>query len=60
MKRLLVLALSVVVVLPALADDTKKDATKKAPAFHKVSFKKALDMAKKDSKIVMLDFYTNW
>jgi thiol:disulfide interchange protein len=60
MKRLLALALTMVVVLPALADDTKKDATKKSPVFHKVNFKKALDMAKKDKKVVMIDFYTDW
>jgi thiol:disulfide interchange protein len=61
MKRLMVLVMPLVVLaLPVFADDTKKDATKKAAVFHDISYKQALEMAKKEKKVVMIDFYTDW
>jgi thiol:disulfide interchange protein len=47
----------------AKEDATKKDATKKdateKPVFHDITLKMALAKAKKEKKIIMLDFYTD-
>jgi thiol:disulfide interchange protein len=61
-KLVLVLALFCAAAA-VLADDTKKDATKKdakeKPVFHDITLKTALAKAKKEKKIIMLDFYTD-
>jgi thiol:disulfide interchange protein len=65
MKHLLIVALAVCVVLPAVGDekktaDVKNDATKTTSAFKQLDFDKAVALAKKEKKIVMIDFYTDW
>jgi thiol:disulfide interchange protein len=64
MKRAAVLVLALC-VLPVLAEDKKdsKDSDKepaKATAFQKLSYDKALEKAKADKKLVMIDFYADW
>jgi thiol:disulfide interchange protein len=66
-KLVLVLALFFAAAA-VMADDTKKDSAKKdatkkdateKPVFHDITLKKALAKAKKEKKIIMLDFYTD-
>lgn len=61
MKRafaFLSLLVAVALVLPVcLADDTKAS---KIKAFQKLGFEEALAKAKKDDKVVMVDFYATW
>jgi thiol:disulfide interchange protein len=64
MIRSLVLALSFVLVAPVLADEkTSPKADPKEPAktvFQKLSHDKAIEKAKADKKVVMIDFYADW
>ena len=57
MMRLLVASFCVALVLPVAAEDPK-DPTK--TAFQKLSFEKAIEKAKTEKKIVMVDFYADW
>src|SRR5262249_39940174 len=63
MKRALVLAL-VLIVVPGLAEEKKDKSDSKEPAkltaFQKLNYEKALEKAKSDKKIVMIDFYADW
>lgn len=61
MKHALVLFLALGIVLPALADDKKdtKEPTKLA-AFQKLDYDKAIEKAKSDKKVVMIDFTATW
>jgi thioredoxin 1 len=64
MVRLLALAL-IIAVSPVLADDAKKDETSKdaaksSPIFHKITFKEAVEKAKKEKKVVMVAFCPAW
>src|SRR5436190_18374367 len=57
MKTLLAAAL-VCFVLPVLAEDKKEP--KKPTGFQNLSYEKAIEAAKKEKKIVMVDFSTSW
>jgi len=63
MKHALVFALALGVVLPVLAEEKDKKDTKeptKLTAFQKLNYEKAIEKAKADKKIVMIDFYADW
>ncbi len=60
MKRVLFLALALVVV-PAIAEEKKEPAKEASKsAFQKLALDKAIEKAKSDKKIVMVDFYADW
>jgi len=64
MKHLLVLVLAIVVVPVACRGDEKDKKDTKEPAkltaFQKLNYDKAIEKAKSDKKIVMIDFYADW
>jgi len=63
MKHALVFALAFGVAIPVLAEEKDKKDTKEAAkltAFQNLNYEKALDKAKSDKKIVMIDFTADW
>jgi len=62
MKRLLPALLFVALVAPATAEDKKepKKEDVKQEVFRGLNYEKALEAAKKEKKLVMLDFTTTW
>jgi thiol:disulfide interchange protein len=61
MLRLLVLSLALSLAVPAFADTKPEKADPKEPAgFQSLTYEKAIEKAKADKKIVMIDFYANW
>jgi len=59
MKRLLLAVLAVAVASCASADDPKTEPNKET-AFRALSFDKAVEAAKKEDKVVFIDFYATW
>src|SRR3954464_12306676 len=63
MKQLLVLALTLGVSVPLVAEEKDKKDPKepaKLAGFQKLTYEKAIEKAKSDKKVVMIDFYADW
>jgi thioredoxin len=62
MNRLLTLCLTLGLAVPVLAEDKKADPKEpeKPGAFQTLTYEKALEKAKSEKKLVMIDFYADW
>jgi len=61
MTRSLILSAALLLVATACAAEKNDKADAKAPAgFQKLTYDKAVEKAKADKKVVMIDFYADW